>query len=66
MNEPRPWRKVSVVAVLVFGWALSVDVASASAAAVMDVTPDFFAVPGFSGSVGGPFSPSSVTYTVTN
>jgi pectate lyase len=46
--------------------ALMVSAASASAQAVMEVMPNFSIVTGISGPVGGPFSASSVTYTVTN
>jgi pectate lyase len=40
--------------------------ASASISALLEVTPNFSVVWGSSGNAGGPFTPSSITYTVNN
>jgi pectate lyase len=58
----RPW----LVGVLALCSVLAVSVASASESAVMEVVPDFSIVSPFSGNPGGPITPSSVTYTLTN
>ena len=52
--------------VLVLGWTLCASASIVSAAALLEVTPNSSFVWSSSGSAGGPFSPASVTYTVTN
>jgi pectate lyase len=66
MTETRMRHRGSVVSVLVLCGMLAVSVWQASAAALLEVTPDFFGVTGFAGDAGGPFSPSFITYTVIN
>ena len=66
MRENRAWRRLWLVGVLVLCWTLPMSVGSASEPALMEVTPNSSVVWGSSGNAGGPFSPSSLTYTVTN
>ena len=64
MKEAFAWQKLSCVGALLLCSVLTAT--AAFAGAVLDVTPDFFGVTGFSGSAGGPFGPSTINYTVTN
>ena len=66
MKERRAPRKLWLLSILVLCWTLRVSVAPASEPALMEVIPNSSVVWGSSGNAGGPFSPSSVTYTVTN
>jgi pectate lyase len=66
MKENRAGRRPWLVGVLVLCWTLPMSAGSASELALMEVIPDFSVVSASSGSAGGPFSPSAVTYTVTN
>jgi hypothetical protein len=66
MKQHRAWRRLWLVGVLVLCCTLRVSAGSASEPALLEVTPDSSVVWASSGSAGGPFNPSAVTYTVTN
>ena len=66
MKQHRAWRRLWLVGVLVLCWTLQMSAGVASEPALLQVTPDSSVVWGSSGSAGGPFNPSAVTYTVTN
>jgi pectate lyase len=57
------WPALIIIAV---GWTLGIDAGSAAAPALMEITPDSSVVWASSGNAGGPFSPTSITYTVIN
>src|SRR5262245_61515747 len=67
MRRILAWRRWWLLfAVVVLGAALAIDAGSAAGSALMEVNPPFSVVSSSSGSAGGPFSLSSVTFTVTN
>ena len=66
MKESRARQRLWLVVVLLLCSILPARVTSATESALMEVTPDFSIVEGFSGNAGSPFSPASATYTVAN
>lgn len=66
MRIGRAKRIICLVSALLVLWAFSASQILAGETAVMEVSPNHPFVWASSGSPGGPFSPSSVTYAVTN